>query len=211
MEEIIVNNQLAALLEAHGVETVQDAEFIRTNLPGKVQFINSRLDVMVFTGQQEKIIESFGDIGRSLEAALEANFRSFSMGSLHPLLAGLGYDDPRVTGDITIEQWEIDGLLWQAFIGNLVPKLIGPAPEQVSLPYDAFFDCFVAGIRASDPENPVHWFRGYYCQYEAEIIEKEFLRDNEYVEDAAALFGALPLVPDVTYYSCRNFVLLRKI
>ncbi len=53
--------------------------------------------------------------------------------------------------------------------------------------------------------------RDHGNKYEAEIIEKEFLRDNEYVEDAAALFGALPLVPDVTYYSCRNFVLLRKI
>jgi hypothetical protein len=74
---------------------------------------------MALTDKGEKIFESFGDYGATIEEAVNNNFQNFSASSLHPLLAALGCIDPHAYDQITIEEWKINGKVWRAYIGNL--------------------------------------------------------------------------------------------
>lgn len=220
MLEIDLNLQLADLLKQHGVGVDITNGFIHTNMPGNVKFrvrtvyeeinksISSRLDVMAVTDKGEEMYESFGDYGVTIEEAVNNNFQNFCAGSLHPLLAALGCSDEQTHNQITIEEWDINGKVWNAYIGNLVYKnseqiqvTVAPPPE--------FFNLFEQGIKAQQLTNRLHWFRGYYSQINDEITNREFLMDNELVEDANTIFQNLPVLPGIKFYSCRNFIILK--
>jgi Family of unknown function (DUF6348) len=218
--EIDLNPQFADLLRHHGIGVEIINGFIHTDLPDKTIFrartvygevnkeINSRLDVMARTDKGEEIYESCGDYGATIEEAVMNNFRNFSASSLHPLLVALGCIDPHSYNQITIEEWEINGKVWKAYIGNLVPKMLSDTQNNIAPPA-AFFDAFESGIRAQQLTNRLHWFRAYYSQIENEITNREFLMDNELVAETDMIFSALPILPRTRFYSCRNFIILR--
>lgn len=149
MSEIDLNPQLADLLKNHGVNVSISENFIDTDLQDNVKFkaraiyqeikngINSKLDVIALTANGEEIIESFGDMGGTIEEALNNNFYNFSASSLHPMLAAFGCTDPYTQHQVTIEDWNISGKTWKAYIGNLVPKTIAPKEQKV-IPPPAF-------------------------------------------------------------------------
>jgi hypothetical protein len=220
MLEIDLNPQFADLLKHHGIRVDINDEFINTDLPDNVKFkartvyeevnkhINSRLDVMVLTNKGEQIIESCGDYGATIEEAVNNNFINFSASSLHPLLAALGCVDPHTYDQITIEEWEINGKIWKAYIGNLVPKILADKQSAIEPPSE-FFDSFEYGIKAMQLANRLHWFRGYYSQVDNEITNREFLMDNELLSETNSIFNTLPIRPDIRFYSCRNFIILK--
>ena len=220
MPEINLNPQFAELLKHHGIGVDISGELINTDLPDNTKFkarvvyeevnknINSRLDVMASTGKGEQIFESCGDYGATIEEAVNNNFQNFSASSLHPLLAALGSLDPHTYDQITIEEWEINGKTWKAYIGNLVPKILAEKQNDVFFP-SAFFDSFERGIKIQQLTNRLHWFRGYYSQVDNEITNREFLMDNELIAETNAIFDTLPILPKVKFYSCRNFIILK--
>jgi hypothetical protein len=218
--EIDLNPQFADLLKNHGIGVEITDGLINTDLPDNVKFrartvyqevnesISSRLDVMAMTDKGEEIYESCGDYGATIEEAVNNNFQNFSASSLHPLLAALGCIDPHTYNQITIEEWEINGKVWTAYIGNLVPKILADGQNTIAPPSE-FYDSFERGIKAQQLINRLHWFRGYYSQLANEITNREFLMDNELVADTNILFCALPILPNVRFYSCRNFIILK--
>ncbi|MBE7169020.1 MAG: hypothetical protein INR73_00425 [Williamsia sp.] len=219
--EINLNPRLADILKHHEVGVGNIGEFIITDLPDQVKFkaravyqeinhnISSRLEVMVLTGRREKIVGSYGDFGATIEEAVYNNLRNFSASSLHPLLAAFGCNDPHTYKQIVMEEWEINGKSWKAYIGNLTPKIL--ADEQsIIAPPSEFFDSFERGIKAQQLTNRLHWFRGYYSQFDDKITDREFLMDNEPPAGAEAVFKALPILPDTRFYSCRNFIILKN-
>jgi Family of unknown function (DUF6348) len=218
--EINLNPQFAELLKHHGIDADITDEFINTDLPDNVKFrarivyeevnknISSRLDVMAMTDKGEEIYESCGDYGATIEEAVHNNFQNFSGSSLHPLLAALGCIDPHTYEQITIEEWEINGKVWKAYIGNLVPKIISDRQTTITPPSE-FFDSFERGIKAQQLTNRLHWFRGYYSQLDNEITNREFLMDNELVAETDIIFSTLPIFSNVRFYSCRNFIILK--
>jgi len=220
MPGINLNLQLADLLKGHGITVDIADEFINTDLPGKVRFkanavyneiksqINSRLDIMAITGRGERIIESCGDVGETIEEAISHNFQNFSYSTLHPLLAALGCVDTLVYDQITLEEWEINDRFWNAYIGNLVPKFVADGQTMVYPPAQ-FFDAIERAIKSQHLTKRLHWFRGYYCQLENEITSKEFLMDNELLSNTDKIFESLPIIPKVQFYSCRNFIILK--
>lgn len=217
--EIDLNLQFARLLKHHGVYADITEGFINTNLPDKVRFrarsiyqevdngISSRLDIMAETDRGEQIFESCGDYGSTIENALSNNFQNFSASSLHPILAALGSIDQHTCSQITIEEWEIKGEIWEAYIGNLVPKII--ADQYNIIPPSEFFDSFERGIKSQKLSKRLHWFRGYYCQLDKEITNREFLMDNELVSETDLIFNSLPILSNIRFYSCRNFIILK--
>jgi len=218
--EIDLNPKFADLLKQHGITVTLTDEFIITDLPDRVKFkakivyqevnkdISSRLDVMAMTNKGELIFESCGDYGATIEDAVSNNFQNFSSSSLHPLLAALGCVDPHTYDQITIEEWEINGNVWRAYIGNLVPKILSDRQNQIAPPSE-FFDSFERGIKTQQLTNRLHWFRGYYSQLDNEITNREFLMDNELVAETDMIFSSLPILPNVKFYSCRNFIILK--
>lgn len=220
MTEINSNQNLAELLAAHGIAVSQDDEFIYTDLPSKAKFksritydtvrdyISSRLDVMVISDYSENIIESFGDIGVDVEDAINRNFSNFSMSSLHVLLAALGSDAPEIIEQITIEEWMVNGKRWNAYIGNLLPKTNSKSPLDSSRPMQ-LFNAVKDGIVSLPLSNNLHWFKGYYFQHQNAISNTEFLIDNQIAENTEELFSAISVIPDVDFFSCRIFIILK--
>lgn len=220
MEFLDINLQFAELLQHHGVVVDVDDEYITTDLPDNVKFraksvyyknenglINSQLDVEALTDKGEVIQDACGDLGDTIGNAVTNNFQNFCASTLHPLLAALGCLDPHTYEQITIEDWEINGKIWKAYIGNVCPKLVADR-DRVTLPANQFFECVEHAIYQQPLTNRLHWFRGYYCQSGNEIIIREFLMDNE-VLDGDIVFNSLPITPKITFASCRIFIVLR--
>jgi hypothetical protein len=217
--EMIVNAQLADLLRNHGVHINVGSEFVTADLSGGLKFktrviyheinsgINSRLDVMILTNTGERIIECFGDFGVTLDDAINKNFHNFSIGSLHPILAAFGSQGHETLRHVEIEEWVVNEKTWKVYIGNIVPKSMG---GKHYAPPSQFFESVEHTIRKQNLTNRFHWFRSYYCQVNANITEKEFLMDNE-AKNADLIFTTVPLMPNVNFYSCRNFILLNRI
>jgi len=218
--EIDLNVQFADLLKHHGIEVYIDEEFINTDLPDNVKFkartvyqevnkiISSRLDIMALTDKGEQIFESCGDYGETIDDAVNNNLQNFSLGSLHPLLAALGCIDPHTYNQITLEEWEINGKIWKAYIGNIIPKMLADGQQSTTLPSE-FFESFEKGIKLQKLTNRLHWFRAYYSQLESEITNREFLMDNELVTETDTIFSSLPILPKMRFFSCRNFIILK--
>lgn len=222
MLEIDLNPQLGEILKNHGIKVSIDAEFINTDLPDNAKFkartvyqiinnhISSRLDVMILTDNGEEIYESCGDFGETIEEAVGKNFKNFSLSTLHPLLAALGCLDPDTYEQINFEDWEINNSNWKAYIGNLVPKTMGDSRTMPSPP-EQFFETIEKCIHRQPLVNDMHWFRSYYCQHEGQITISEFLMDNEPLNEATNIFKSLPVIPNTDFYSCRNFIILKKV
>ena len=221
MPEINLNLNFADLLKNHGINVEIADEFIQTDLPNKVKFkarteyttaggnINSRLDVMALTDKGEQIIESCGDVGSTIEDAVSRNFKNFSMGSLHPLLASLGCIDPHTYDQITIDEWEINNKNWKSYIGNLVPKIITNSKRPIAPPFQ-FFDNLELAIKSQRLTNRLHWFRGYYSQLDDRISTMEFLVENVLHDDTEKIFSTIPIIPQTKFYSCRVFIVLKN-
>lgn len=217
--EIVLNTKLASLLTNHGVDVRLDNEFANTDLTSSLKFkaravyheidggISSRLDIMILTDKGERIIECFGDYGTTVDDAINKNFQNFSLSSLHPILATFGCVNQETMRQVDVEEWVVNERTWQVYIGNFVPKSIGASEN--SIPPAEFFQSIEREIRSQKLTKRIHWFRSYYSQWEATITEKEFLMDNE-AKNADVIFSTLPIIPNVKFYSCRNFVLLRE-
>jgi hypothetical protein len=221
MPEINLNQNLVEILTEHGIESTSDNEFIYVNLSSRIKFkaraiyqkinnlISSQLDVMVVTDTGECIIESFGDWGKDLNTVINKNLLNFSMSSLHPILTAFGTTDIQTVQQVTIEEWEINGYNYTAYIGNLVPKTNSSNPNLK--PPAEFFEAIVDGINSRAVNNEIHWFRGYYLQSAGEIKASEFLMDNVDITNNYPIFSSIPVIPDVEIYSCRNFIILKRI
>lgn len=222
MAEVNLNSQLALLIKHHGISVCIEGDSITTDLPGNIGFkawamyyeteagINSRLDIRVLLATGQIILESFGDIGETPELAFRNNFQSFSAGSLHPLLAALGCKNPHVLQQVDVENWVINGNHWEVFIGHLTPKIISRKEKRV-IPPAEFFQSFESSIKSQQLTNKLHWFRSYYCQMEDEITGRELLMDNILLDETDKVFDSIPILPDTIFYSCRNFIILKKV
>jgi len=220
MPEVDLNSKLAELLTNHGVKITVKEEFIDAHLPFPVKFkaratyqelngyISSQLDVTAISSDGTKIFESFGDFGNDIDAAINRNLVNFSMSDLHVLLAAFGVNGEDILEQITIENWEINNMQWIAYIGNLVPKT--NISVQDLRPPAEFFNAITTGIFSQPLYNSLHWFRGYYLQHDNKITATEFMMDNEDITASHSLLSSLPVIPYNGFYSCRNFIILRR-
>jgi hypothetical protein len=218
MPEINLNQYLRETLTKHKVNVSFDDEFIYAQLPTPLKLkaraiyneingkISSQLDVMIITPDGEKIIESFGDIADDVDTALERGLTYFNISDLHPILAAFGIEDPSVLHHLEIEEWEVDGKLWTVYLGNLIPKTNSPHIN----PPDEFFNTVEKAIYKQKLTNQLHWFRSFYLQHNNEITFSEFLMDNEIIMGENPFSKTIPILPDVDYYSCRNFIILKQ-
>lgn len=217
MPEVDLNQYIGETLTKHNVNVSFDGEFIYAELPSPIKLkakavyneinnqISSQLEVVIITPADEQIIEHFGDIGDNVDTVIEKVLTYFNISDLHPLLAAFGIKDTSALHHVDIEEWEINGKIWIAYIGNLIPKTNSP---NANVP-DQFFEAIVTGIQSQKLDNHMHWFRSYYLQYNSEIISTEFLMDNKNITLGIPLFSRIPVIPNVEYYSCRNFIILK--
>jgi hypothetical protein len=223
--EIDLNPQFASLLEYYGVRTSIAEGFISTDLADHVKFrartiyedenpVSSLLHVNCVTDKGEDLYDLCRDSGETIEEAVSANFKNFAS-TLNPLLAALGSLNPYSYKNISIEDWQINGKTWEAFIGKPYVKttaLIQPGRYSLVVcdPPSEFIGSMKSLIHDLPLQNRLHWFRGYYCQSADQITVKEFLSDNHPVEGLGDFFGSLPIIPNMEFFSCRAFIVLKE-
>jgi|GEM_PF-6536547 len=222
MPEINLNKYLAEILTNHGISVKFDEDFIQAILSSEIKLkaraiyqeinetISSQLDVLTIAPNGYEILESFGDTGKDIETAITNNFNNFSSGTIHPLLSAFGYNGDEVDNYVTIENWEINNKKYIAHIGNITCKANKTTNSGVD-PTVRFFNVFEEAVRSQTLSHQFHWFRGYYLQYQNQATSTEFLMDNKTISTGIEEdFSSIPVIPDVDYYSCRIFAILKE-
>jgi hypothetical protein len=220
MSSLNVNTALTNLLVGHGIEVQEKDEFVYPDLPIAIKLkaqsfyrevnghISSQLDISIITPDGTTITESFGDFGANLDEALSKNFQNFALNSFHTLLVAFGCDKQEVLGQVDLEKWDIDGKLWNVYVGTITFKAIGSI-ESNSVQTDHFYYAVEKGILSQNLSNNIHWFRGFYAQHKDKISITEFLVDNNSSTAIDSDLYAIPFIPNIEFCSCRIFVFLR--
>ncbi|HEX8429421.1 DUF6348 family protein [Hymenobacter sp.] len=167
--------------------------------------ITSRLDVQV-TIKDRTIIECFGDIGDTAEAATQSNLRNFAHNSLHVLIGALQSTEEEE--QISIEQWQIGAQQWKVYGGNYGIK--SSAGKAVQIP-DKLFTHIERIIQALPLTEEYHWFRFFVCCIDNQISQLEFLVDNKIYAEATQELTALDWHQTPEFYSIRLFIVLQKV
>ncbi|TGE25546.1 hypothetical protein E5K00_10270 [Hymenobacter aquaticus] len=212
-----VNAQLQSLFQQHDISTIalDDKVLLLTKQPALLQsrvtprqFPNgatSQLDVRLFIKDQV-LVESFGDIGETAEAALTNNLANFARNSLHVLLAAL--QSAEQDEQVSVEDWHINGSRWQAYVGNYGIK--AAKGQLVPVPAELFprLEGIIHGLPLT---QNYHWFRFFVSSNDAQISNLEVLFDNHPLPAAEQEFVNFnwPLIPE--FYSIRLFLVLRKV
>lgn len=215
------NSLLATLLQHHGIQTAVEQNYLVTDLPALVacqatayyeaseKTIHSTMHLVFCTDQGDTIEELCADLGTNADDAMQRNIFNFANYALHPLLAALGSTNPHVLEQVTKEEWTINNQRWDVYIGNLAPKMSTDGPDG-TLPPMEFFSSIEHEIRSMSLNKPMHWVSSFYSQVSGELGAKEFWLDNETPSNIDNIFTDIPIIPDVTLYTCRNFIVLRS-
>ena len=205
---------LAKLLQAHDLNVVEykDWLLVEEQLPALSastqnfkEFDNGtstiRLDITVLLGDKKVIWESFAGIGKDELSATQNAFQSFVTNSLHVFLSAFWkIDDVEQVG---IEEWEIQGKLWKAYIGNFGCKGEYDIPEDL-------FSTIEEQIKNEDLEGDIHWFRIYYANTLSGDNLIETLKDNEEWPELGDKLKLISWKPSDKFYSLRNFIMLKR-
>lgn len=186
---ILVNEQLPAL---HA--SIQ-------NLKIHENGISLRLDIRILLENKNVIGESFTGIGKDELSATQNAFHNFSMNSLPVLLSAFWQIEENE--QIGIEEWEINGKLWKAFIGNFGCK--GDFNIPISL-----FPTLEEGIKNEELTENLYWFRFYYANLNKKDNMTEALINNEPLKTLEKKIENLDWEKSDKFYSLRNFIILQK-
>lgn len=168
-------------------------------------YCSSRMDVNIQLPDNQLIIESFGDAGKDSEDAKIKNLQNFAFNSFHVITACM--NEEKEDKQIGYEEWNIDGVDWEVFIGNFgIKGVIGDVMD-----FSELFNRVEKLVKGNiDNEKEYHWVRFFAAQYNNEISAIEFLVNNEYREEEQMELENFPWELRDEYYSIRNFMVLKK-
>jgi|SRR5215467_2488896 len=202
------------LLQSHGVRTSNYKEWvlggtdlpaIRASLQNTGRSETTRLDVELCIAPGQTIIESFGGVGKDAEQATNDAVENFCKSSLHVFLAAFwNHVEP---DQVTLENWEISGASWSAYIGSQVCR--GTDAFDVPVPADVFplTEMFIKKLLL---RGDLHWVRTFYCNVKDQQKTSEALLDNNVWTDLQDAARHLKWPPTDKFYSVRNFLILKK-
>ncbi|MCH7341666.1 DUF6348 family protein [Acinetobacter higginsii] len=164
---------------------------------------HGRLDVEVMLEDKRIITESFAGIGVGNEGVLNA-LQNFSVNSLHVFLAAFWQQNDRT--EITIEQWQIAGKTYTAYIGNIGQR--SDLNYSPALPAD-FFSSVEQAILQYKPSHDLTWYRVFFCDFKGEQTFEALAENQDWIQGVDAL-KRLHWEPSSGYYSVRNFIILKR-
>ncbi|MBG8552238.1 DUF6348 family protein [Hymenobacter guriensis] len=211
-----INFQLQNLFVQHDIRVIplENKALLMTKQPALIQSrvtqqqhpngATSRLDVQITLGNRT-IIECFGDIGETLEAATQNNLRNFAHNSLHVLINAL--QDKDEDEQISIERWQIGTQRWKVYSGNYgIKSTVGksvPIPENLYVRIESI-------IQSLSLKEDYHWFRFFISCSNKQISNIEFLVDNEVYPEAQQELATLDWYITPDFYSIRLFMILQR-
>lgn len=209
------NSFLAELLTSHDLQPRPEAGWLVVSPyapPLSAEFVNRRqqgptellqLDIRAALPDGRFLVESFAGWGPSFPDAAARAYANFAVNSLHVLL-GAFFRPP--DDQVTVEEWEIAGQRWKAFIGSFGIQSATP----VAQPPEGLPPAVQQAIRQQSLSGNLHWFRFFYANTGAGEPVSEALFDNEPWEAGAAAVRSLPWESSPNYYSVRQFLVLRR-
>lgn len=210
MDNQSVTQIMIDLLEKHDVPVQMFDEWIvpHGQLPAiRANWLeretHGRLDVEVLLEDKRIITESFAGIGVGNEGVLNA-LQNFSVNSLHVFLAAFWQQNDRT--EITIEQWQIAGKTYTAYIGDIGQR--SDLNDSPALPAD-FFSSVEQAILLYKPSHDLTWYRVFFCDFKGEQTFEALAENQDWVEGLDAL-KRLHWEPNSGYYSVRNFIILKR-
>ncbi len=160
-----------------------------------------RLDISVLLDKNKVIWESFAGMGKDELSATQNAFQNFSTNSFHVLLSA--FWEVEQNEEIGIEEWEIQGKLWNVYIGNFGCKGDFNIPEEL-------FSIVEEQIKEEKLEENTYWFRLYYANINVEDRMIETLKNNEEWTALGDKIKQVQWPKSDTFYSLRNFIILRR-
>jgi len=216
MEEQKVNNEVAELIKAHNYEAKVVDNHIEVNFkeeltletwiyPKKLDYgIQTRFDIGVKFKNGTELYEAFGDVADTLEASIHKNLENFSRSSLHVFLDAFNdtntYDDK--------EQWQCNDLKWDVFIGNYNLKNFGE--KEIQIP-ENLFQKLQNIVSEFDLTEKYYFVRTYYAHMENKTMNIEFMINNTNFEHVQEELEQLDWMQSETFYSIRNFFILKRV
>lgn len=207
------NAILLALLQGHGVAAQQVGQEI--HFPDSVRRASAvvvqqrrqpggaivQLDVSLWLGPGQRLVESFGGIGASEDEALADAFQGFMSTSLHVLLVAFLGGDPATVPQTHWGPWQVTrgefGLR-----GNLPPG------GEAHLAH--ILKALAALLEAQPLPEGTHWLRLYYAQLQGQRRQCELLLDNEPWPEGQATLERLAWPVGEAFYSVRLFLVLQR-
>lgn len=147
-----------------------------------------------------ELIESFGGVGEG-EKGYADGLQNFVTNSLHVILAAFfGIVDEN---QVAVEQWEIDGTMYDMYLGPYGSRL---STEHIEPP-ENYIDEVESAIKKIKELPDIVWFRTFYCNVNDEKHMVEALyNNNEWGEPGINSIKALDWPVSKNYYSIRNFI-----
>lgn len=210
-----MNNQsvtqiMINLLEEHGVsvQTFDDwiipyGQFPAMRTNWLEHETHGRLDVEVMLEDKRIITESFAGIGVGNAGVLNA-VQNFSVNSLHVFLAAFWKQNNNT--EVTIEQWQIAGKTYTAYIGNIGQR--NDLNYSPALPVD-FFSSIEQAVLQYKPNHDLTWYRVFFCDFKGEQTFEALAENQDWIEGLDAL-KRLHWELSSGYYSVRNFIILKR-
>ena len=164
---------------------------------------HGRLDVEVMLEDKRIITESFAGIGVGNAGVLNA-VQNFSVNSLHVFLAAFWNQNNNT--EVTIEQWQIAGKTYTAYIGNIGQR--SDLNYSPALPAD-FFSSIEQAVLQYKPNHDLTWYRVFFCDFKGEQTFEALAENQDWIEGLDAL-KRLHWEPSSGYYSVRNFIILKR-
>lgn len=220
-EEFDPDDPLAMILAAHGFQANRQNGQVLANakLPAfsahvfneqnQGTYLHIQLDVRMAIDADTVIVESFGGGGSTLAEAVDQALASFTMNSLHPVLAVYHGEEEGVE----VEHWQIRDEPWRMVSGNFLIRTADSAPvpasELLGELTQEVFSTLEEMVKQLTLDKPLHWLRFFYGHTGTQDA-CEVLLDNATWEAAQdRLRGLASPNPDF-FYSVRSFALLQR-
>jgi hypothetical protein len=210
-----LNDELIEFIESHNYKVKKTDDGLVVDFDEKI-ILNSiitqkksgdsyisRLDININFPSGKFIQESFGDFGIDKDTVRLQNLKNFIDSDFHVILSALNKkSDERVT----IEKWAINKNIYEANIGNFIIK----SSESFDIP-ENLFETISEIIKNKDLNDDYHAIRFFYANSSNESLAIELLIDNQLKIDSIEKIETLDWDRKESYYTIRNFIVLKKI
>ncbi|MDR1876620.1 MAG: DUF6348 family protein [Flavobacteriaceae bacterium] len=160
-----------------------------------------RLDIIVLLDENRVIRESFPGIGKDELSATQNAFQNFYANSLPVFLSAFWQVENEE--QVGVEEWEIQGNVWNAYIGNFGCKGDFNIPENL-------FSTIENQIQNEKLEENIYWFQLYYANINKEEKMIEVLKNNEEWPALTDKIKTICWNDSDKFYSLRNFLILKR-
>lgn len=213
-----LNGFLCKLLEAHGVSTSVNSDWIETTAGHKLAVsvvremplpegtVNLQLDFYVYLPDGRLSVKSFAGLGASKGEAVKDAFQNYVANSFHVILSlitGMANTD-----QVETEEWTINGRKRNVVIGGMGIRRF--TDTEFNPPIE-WFSVVRKEIERLPSDDRCHWIRCYYGQMDGKSMAVEALLDNEESPMLLETMNQIEWPVDSGFYGLRIFLVVQEV